>query len=114
MTITVPIPDPCLSPNSRAHWTKRNGAKNAAKGNAIAAMFGLCASGCESMLVMNVRWYSRTAHALDDDNAWARLKATRDGIAFALGIDDKHIRQGTMTFSKDATNPRLEITLESK
>jgi hypothetical protein len=116
MMITVPIPDPCLSPNARCHWTKRNKAKNAAKGQAIAALFGVWASGLESPLVMNVRWFGKTENVkqLDDDNAWARLKATRDGLAFALGIDDRNIRQGTMEFAKDAANPRLEITLEAQ
>jgi hypothetical protein len=32
----------------------------------------------------------RVDRGRDDDNAVARMKAARDGIALALGIDDKH------------------------
>ncbi len=31
-------------------------------------------------------------HAMDDDNLIAAMKSTRDGIALALGINDKHMR----------------------
>lgn len=113
MTITVPIPDPCLSPNARAHWAKRCKAKNAAKDHVAAAMFG-AGPAPTAPLVMHVRWFARTSHAMDDDNCWARMKGSRDQIAKSLGIDDRNIRQGTMTFAKDAKNPRLEITLESQ
>jgi hypothetical protein len=37
----------------------------------------------------------------DDDNAWARLKSTRDGVAAAgLVIDDRHITIGAITFQR--------------
>jgi hypothetical protein len=56
--------------------------------------------------------YFKTAAYRDDDNADAACKAYRDGIADALGIDDRQLpKLALSTFHKDATNPRVEITL---
>lgn len=48
----------------------------------------------------------------DDDNADASFKAYRDGIAHALGIDDRILRKSRLsTYQIDQENPRLEVTL---
>lgn len=48
----------------------------------------------------------------DDDNAIASIKAYKDGIADALGMDDWNLRMTAIpTFSIDRSNPRVEITL---
>lgn len=116
MTITVPIPHKCLSPNARTHWAAKVKHKKLARCLGEAAVYGIPIADrpfCKAY-TMNVVWYAPTSHAIDDDNAWARLKQTRDGIAYALHVDDKVIRQGSMTFAKDKANPRLEITLEAR
>lgn len=58
--------------------------------------------------------YFKTAAWRDDDNADGACKAYRDGIAAALGIDDRGLRKLALsTFHKDAANPRVEITLHT-
>ena len=48
----------------------------------------------------------------DDDNADGSCKAYRDGIATALGMDDKRLKKCLLsTFANDAECPRVEITL---
>jgi hypothetical protein len=45
---------------------------------------------------VEVRWCCRR-RALDDDNAWASMKAARDGIADVLfGGEDRFIVQGRL------------------
>lgn len=115
MTITVPVPSRDLCPNARGHWGKKERATKAAKIAAIAAVYRSERPSGTAFL-MDVRWFGKSASVLrmDDDNAWATLKATRDGIAHALNIDDKAIRQGTLEIARDAANPRVEITLTER
>lgn len=118
-TITVPLPDKELSPNGRPrHWAVKERAKKRAK--SFAVLNGLVArGGCGgpplfAKAVLDVVWYGRTAWAkrMDDDNAWASLKATRDGLCQAGYVeDDNDFRQGTMRVEVDKANPRVEITI---
>lgn len=49
--------------------------------------------------------------ALDDDNAWASLKAARDGIADVLfGGEDRFIVQGTLTQTRGAGVVTVTLT----
>jgi hypothetical protein len=48
----------------------------------------------------------------DDDNVVARIKSYKDGIADALGINDRSIHLGSVRFIRDrATQKKLWITL---
>lgn len=60
----------------------------------------------------SLAFHFRTAAFRDDDNADASVKAYRDGIATALGMDDRGLRKTVLsTYQKDAACPRVEITL---
>ena len=63
----------------------------------------------------SLAFYFRTAAFRDDDNADASIKAYRDGIANALGMNDRDLRKCQLsTYQKDAECPRVEITLYPK
>lgn len=103
--VTIPmVPPRELSPNRRVHWRVRNDAvqtmRMAAKGATTVALDGAPANlyGDAFDLDMQVFWPKRRKR-MDVDNVVASCKACIDGIADALGIDDRHlgelrIRQG--------------------
>lgn len=87
--IELPWPSRSLSPNARKHWAELSRAKKQARadGYQCAVLHG----------VKNVRWKGVNARYVfhppdkrkrDDDNLMACMKAYRDGIADAMGVDD--------------------------
>lgn len=90
--VVLPWPDKVLSPNARAHWSKKAAAvKNA---RLTAYWFTWAELGCRGT---KPDWPgARLAFTFnppdnrrrDTDNCIASTKAARDGIADALGIDD--------------------------
>ncbi len=112
--ITLPIPPKVLHPNARTRNHKYRAVMiKKARGEAMALTI---ASGIRvtGPATLHASWYfnQRRFSRHDDDNLTAWLKASRDGIADALGIDDKLLSMGTHTQDKDATNPRVEITIK--
>lgn len=94
MIILLPFPDKSLSPNARVHWAaKANAAKKArAMGFYAAKEAGLAEdtfAGYEGRIHLWITFRPKTRRLPDDDNCLAAFKSYRDGIADALGIDDK-------------------------
>ena len=91
-TITLPWPDTILTPNARPHHMALHRAKKKARRDAFLI--------CREAKVKQVDWAKvvliETYHnptgrvERDEDNAKGGLKAYRDGIADALGVDDKN------------------------
>jgi len=89
-TIKLPWPPKDLSPNARVHWSKRS---KAAKSYRLA-----CATLTKQAapklpeserLVLWITFYPPDKRHRDDDNLIAAFKSGRDGLAEALGINDK-------------------------
>ena len=124
MTITLPIPDRRISPNAR-----RGQSRAAAIAKSRLVKRHRTRARLATLELLGLQYHSRdlpiptfagytlahyfkTAAHRDDDNADAACKAYRDGIADALGIDDRQLpKLALSTIAKDATNPRVEITL---
>jgi hypothetical protein len=126
MTIVLPIPDRRISPNA---------ARGQSKGAAIAKAKIVKAHRARAVLATlealgriyhgtgrpvpaftgyTLAHFFKTAAFRDDDNADAACKAYRDGIADAIGMDDRRLpKLALSTIAKDAANPRVEITLHS-
>jgi hypothetical protein len=90
--VAVPWPDRALSPNARIHWARK--AKAAKTARAIAMLKARAwevTNGPVDPDVSIIRFTAqpKTARRMDDDNLIASLKATRDGIADALGVNDR-------------------------
>lgn len=115
LTVTMLLPDPLLTPNLRLHWGARARHTSAQRSYArwavpwdlaIEAMF----EGVERVRIdVEVRPRPRMKR-LDDDNFWSAMKATRDGLADALGFDDKQFVIGTLVWSNLRTS-ELILTL---
>lgn len=93
IVITFPWPDKALSPNARGHWSKKS---RAAKSYRKACWAITKQSGVkvdwEGEAHLWLTFYPPDRRARDDDNLIASYKSGRDGMAEALGIDDKRFR----------------------
>lgn len=94
--LILPWPHKDLSPNGRVHWSaKARAAANARSLAATMARYRAQHSGWPGIelpagkLHLHVTFHPPTKRLPDDDNMLARFKPYRDGIADALGIDDK-------------------------
>lgn len=91
--IVLPWPDRALSPNSRGHWSKKSRAAKAYRKAcwAIAKQSGV-AVDWEGEVALWLTFFPPDRRHRDDDNLIASFKSGRDGLADALGIDDKRFR----------------------
>ena len=89
--LTLPWPDRTLHPNARVHWAKLANAKKAARAAAHMLAVQAGANGAklpEGRLHLWIDFYPPDRRRRDDDGLLASMKAARDGIADALGVDD--------------------------
>lgn len=90
--LILPWPHKDLSPNARVHWRqKAQTTKNVRRSTMVMAVLADWngADLPDGRLHLHVTFYPPTKRLPDDDNMLARFKPYRDGIADALGIDDK-------------------------
>jgi hypothetical protein len=73
--------------NARGHWSRRH--RRAAEQRAVARMRCAVVPGWPLTLPVVVTLIRTSKGSLDDDNLRGALKAVRDGVADALGIDDR-------------------------
>lgn len=113
--IELPFPDKILWPNGRGHWAVKSKALKKHKDWAVLATVG---SGIGKLLVSppdRIKWsvtiHPKTRHPIDDDNARASLKAYQDGIALALGVDDKLFDAPSLTFGEPIKGGLVRIIL---
>jgi len=95
LTIEIDWPDAALSPNGRAHHFARARAAKKAKNDAwgwtkaLMPKLGIAYGSWRGPVTVQYTFHPMQDRGRDDDNFIARCKAARDGIALALGIDDK-------------------------
>jgi len=115
--IVLPWPDKRLSPNARMHWAALSSVKKQARADAcilatvaipLKAKRELATS--EGRIPIVVRFYPPDNRRRDDDNAIASFKAARDGIADALGVDDRRF-QPIYQFMDPEKPGRIEVYL---
>lgn len=104
ITVTLPWPPKELSPNARLHWaqkTKHTKAyRKACWAQALAC--GIRRNAAHPVPVqMTVEFIPPDRRSYDKDNLIGRMKAGFDGLADAMGVDDKHFEQTFLPVSKD-------------
>lgn len=117
MKVVLPFPDRRLSPNARLHWRARlkpkNEAKNVAWAHTVAAegFHGVRAAlkAAQGPIALEIRFYPPDRRHRDDDNMIAAFKAARDGIAEALGVDDRRFRPHYF-FDEPCAPGRVEVS----
>lgn len=91
-TLVLPWPPKELSPNARVHWAKKSAT---AKRYRLACHVLTRQSGIvapEGVVSLVLTFCPPDRRRRDDDNCLSSMKAGRDGIADALGIDDSRFR----------------------
>jgi crossover junction endodeoxyribonuclease RusA len=90
-------PVPALRPNGgRGHWAAHHRATKKAKAEAFwlarAAGWKPGTVPAEGPIGLRFQFFATCRRNRDDDNLVASMKAARDGLAEALGIDDARFR----------------------
>lgn len=125
-------PDKKLSPNARMHWRPKAEAVKRARWDASYAVLeaaGGSLSAIRAALAGDVRiplrvaFYPPDARHRDDDNLVSSFKASRDGIADALGVNDRRFlpeyyfeapeKPGRVQVSIYVDNPKYFAATES-
>jgi crossover junction endodeoxyribonuclease RusA len=102
--IVLPFPHKALWPNGRSHWAvKAREAKKLRQEAAWATKAASLRIG-DSPIPLHITVHpKRTGPAPDRDNIIAAAKHALDGIADALGINDRHFAAPTVTISNQRT-----------
>lgn len=88
--VALPWPPSELSPNSRKHWrTKAKVAREYRRACYYAAKEARLSLPAGERIHLWLDFYPPNRIRRDDDNLLAAFKAGRDGLADALGIDDR-------------------------
>lgn len=102
--IILPWPPVALSPNARLHWSALAKAKKAYRTECFyqARHAGIAAGmfGKDAKVHVSLEFYPPDRRHRDEDNMLASMKSGLDGLADALGIDDRHFKT---TFEVAAT-----------
>lgn len=122
LTLFLPIPNRAVSPNAQRGQSKKAAINKSKKVKAhrfrakVAMKNAMVLFDFDPALPRftgySLAFFFSTTRFRDDDNADASCKAYRDGIAEALGMDDRNLRKCALsTHAKDAAMPRVEFTL---
>ena len=114
--IELPFPAKILWPNGRGHHMAKHREFQKHKQWAWLACTEALSFKKRAFIRTPVEWsvtfHPKTAHAIDDDNARASLKAYQDGLAWALGVDDKQFNAPSLTFGEPIKGGLVRITFE--
>ncbi len=109
--IELPFPAKILWPNGRGHHMAKHREFQKHKGWAFAATLAANVAAPIGKVEWSATFYPKTSHAIDDDNARASLKSYQDGIAKALGVDDKTFAAPRIHFAEPVKNGRVVIVI---
>ena len=111
MNVTLPWPPKDLSPNSRIHWSRRSKAAKAYRRacHVLTLEAGIRGVDWDGDIHLWIDFYPPDRRHRDDDNMVAAFKAGRDGMADAMGLDDKRFR--IHPFVKDEIGGMVKIRI---
>ena len=115
-TFGLPFPAKVLWPNGRpAHWAVKARAVKAARQAAWATALAAGVTGLRGALgySISVVVHPRTRHPIDRDNCVAALKSYLDGLADALGVDDRTFNTPSIAFADPVKGGRMTLTVQS-
>jgi crossover junction endodeoxyribonuclease RusA len=110
--ITLPWPPKDLSPNSRVHWARKSKAAKTYRAlcNIITKQSGAKVDW-DGVIHVWMDFYPPDKRRRDDDNMIGSFKSGRDGMAEALGVDDKRFR--IHPWVKDEIGGKVVVSLTS-
>lgn len=92
LSVTFPWPDYAMSPNGRGHRGKRARITAAYRRQCAEIAWGIAQIAMERPLRLARITCYPPSNRWDDDNAKASTKSARDGLADALGVNDRDFR----------------------
>jgi len=122
--LVLPWPDKKLSPNARQHWAQRSSAVKRARSQAYLLARGGMSQPGEAwnqllqakegdQINITLTFEPPARYRYDIDNLVARMKASLDGIADAIGTDDYMFRlQRPVLSDPHKPHGRVMVTLE--
>lgn len=114
LSFTLPFPDKLLWPNgrTRSYMAKARVAKSHRGWAKIAALAAKAPKADpEGRVSIAITVHPKTRNAIDADNAVASTKNYLDGIADALGVDDRLFDTPSITFGEPIKGGLLAVTL---
>lgn len=116
--IDLPWPDKALSQNARIHWSARAKAVTAARTDVAWLVRAAVPHKLDWQAVaLSVVFHPPSRRRYDRDGLIGRMKALQDGIADAIGIDDRHfiptyrvgepVKGGLVRVSLSETEPAI-------
>jgi crossover junction endodeoxyribonuclease RusA len=116
MKIEFPWPSNKLSPNARLHWSERSRVVKSTRQSAAWFTRAVVRPGTfvPAMPVSVVTtFYPPDKQPRDEDNLKARCKAIYDGIADAIGVDDRHFRHQRAVFGDPIKGGKVVVEIEA-
>jgi len=114
--LSLPWPPKELSPNARMHWRPAAPIKSAYRQACFELARQHMAAGAwqdlpaTGLLYLWADFYPPDRRYRDDDNAFASFKSGRDGVADALGINDRRFRMRPFLQDQIGGMVKLRIT----
>jgi hypothetical protein len=114
ITFTLPFPDKLLWPNgrTRSYMAKHRAVKSHRGWAKVAALAAKAPKADPAGRVsVAITVHPKTRNPIDADNAVASFKSYADGIADALGVDDRLFDTPTITFAEPIKGGQMTVTL---
>jgi hypothetical protein len=115
IAIELPWPSADLSPNGGvSKWAKIKATKVAKNHgfwitDSLIGPLGIVKGSFIGPIDVQYTFYPALERGRDDDNFASRMKPYRDGIALALGVNDKHFRMQPVVFAPAVTGRPLKV-----
>lgn len=113
--IELPWPHKDLSPNARVNWKVKHRHASAlrikAGWAAVAGTRGVTFQPDQQIRVTTT-FFPPDRRSYDEDNLKARMKSAYDGIADAIGVDDKWFRHQPVQIGEVIKGGRVVVALE--
>lgn len=113
--IELPWPPKELSPNARVHWSVRARATKAFREQAywLAKASSLPRVAFDGPIAFRVEFQPPDKRHRDDDNIIAAFKSARDGIADALGVNDRRFAASYLFNPRPVKGGKVIVTVEA-
>lgn len=113
VSFALPFPAKILWPNGRGHWGEKSRAVKSHRASAwaLALAAGVTKADPEARVSLAVRVHPKTRNAIDRDNCVASMKSYIDGMADALGVDDRLFDTPSIAFAEPIKGGQMTVTL---
>ena len=112
--LMLPFPEGILSPNVKAHWSKKHAAYTAGREAAYILAYNTGVKlNADSHYICTLIFCPPDKRNRDLDNLVAAMKGALDGVCRAVGIDDRNIRP-IPDWGPVVAGGKVELTLIEK